>query len=38
MIFFIKIAGGDILFLAIEGVFYMLLVFLVEFLEDTGKI
>ncbi len=32
------IAGGDILFLGIEGFVYFILVFILEKLEDSGKI
>jgi hypothetical protein len=34
----IDISGGDILYLALEGVVYMIFVFIIEFLEDSGKI
>lgn len=30
------IAGGDIMMLALEGFFYVLIVFLIEYFEDTG--
>lgn len=32
----IDIAGADILYLALEGLFYTLLVFLLEYFEDNG--
>jgi hypothetical protein len=32
------IAGGDILYLGLEGFVYMALVFILEALEDSGKI
>ena len=34
----IDIAGGDALMLGIMGVVYFILVFVIEFLEDTGSI
>jgi ATP-binding cassette subfamily A (ABC1) protein 3 len=32
------VAGADILYLALTGVLYTILVFVVEYFEDTGQL
>lgn len=36
--FEMRVAGEDLIFLAISGVGYMILVFVLEFFEDNGSL